>query len=120
METQQTVRLLKAQLLATRICAVILAVLTGALILWARQMFTVVQRLDSALGQTDLAAVSRNLEQLDLAGMNEALGRLSQLDIDKLNNALDSLGDAAGQMNEAGDAISRFANGLAGLFDGTQ
>ena len=113
-------RLLKAQLLATRICAAILAVLTGALILWARQMFTMVQRLDSALGQTDLAAVSRNLEQLDLAGMNEALGRLSQLDIDKLNSALDSLGEAAGQMNEAGDAISRFANGLAELFGGAQ
>ena len=116
METQQTVRLLKAQLLATRICAVILAVLSGALILWARQMFTMVQRLDSVFEQTDLGAVSRNLEQLDLAEMNEALGRIGQLDIDKLNHALDTLGSAAAQMNEAGNAIDRFANGLANLF----
>lgn len=112
-ETQQ--ELLRQQVFATRLCAVFLLCFLVAMLFFGVRIygaFSIITR--------DISNVSQTLSQIDMQQFNQAVsqleGQLQALDMDKLNETIEVMNGAAQKMQESGESMKKFADGLAGLF----
>ena len=115
-ETRTGNKLLKKQLLFTRIAALAVAVLAAVMALFAGSAMREVQEVTAIVKQLDLEKVVDTISGFDVDALNNTILELQKqvetLDINEMNQALEALESAAGSI----DAIAERFNKLTGFF----
>lgn len=110
-EAQKGNRLRGQQLLATRLCTLLLlAVLAvfGFLAGQARQLSGSIQQFTQVAQQLDVSALNDSLSELKT--------QLEQLDVAGINEALEKMGGAAAQLEQAVEGFNKLGDSFGGLF----
>lgn len=123
-ETREANRLLRTQLLWSRVTAVLLAILLLLMLAVLVGISRGISQLPKAFEDIDFAAISEQLEKLDIDALNQTIqtleGKIDQVDIGLLNEAVANLNEAVNALQSASDAIKawgeNFSRGVAGLF----
>ena len=112
---ESTQDLLKQQVFASRLCAIFLLCLLVAATFFGIKVYEAFFSVTQ-----DISTLSRTLSQIDIQQLNDAVAQLESqlqaLDMEQLNQTIETMNIAARKMQESGDAMKKFADGLAGLF----
>lgn len=115
-ETRAGNRLLKKQLMFSRLSVLALVALVLVLGVFLSSAMAEVRSVTAVLAELDLERVSSAIAALDVDSLNEAIAELKTqvrgLDTDALNRAMTSLSDAAEEISGAAETFNRMTSFL--------
>ena len=113
-ETRAGNRLLKRQLMFSRLSVLALVALVLVLGVFLSGAMAEVRSVTAVLAELDLERVSSAIASLDVESLNEAIAELKTqvggLDTEALNKAMTALSDAAGDISDAAETFNRMTS----------